>query len=202
MSINRRLIAGALIGCCLIAGGARAAPKLLENIPLQWTPTDSLASLGPLDLSGPLLSMKIHIDKLVDARQNPSAVAENREKPDKILPVTTSSDVAAFVTDHIKDTLHGAGLGIVDGPGDVTLSGEIRQFFVTETSLYHGEMSVLVHAKNAQGKEIWSGVLLGAAERFGRSYKADNYYETLSDMVVRASYNLLSNPEFRQALKQ
>jgi hypothetical protein len=63
-------------------------------------------------------------------------------------------------------------------------------------------MSVLVHAKNAQGKEIWSGVLLGAAERFGRSYKADNYYETLSDMVVRASYNLLSNPEFRQALKQ
>jgi hypothetical protein len=202
MSINHRLIAGALIGCCLIAGGARAAPKLLENIPLQWTPTDSLASLGPLDLSGPLLSMKIHIDKLVDARQNPSAVAENREKPDKILPVTTSSDVAAFVTDHIKDTLHGAGLGIVDGPGDVTLSGEIRQFFVTETSLYHGEMSVLVHAKNAQGKEIWSGVLLGAAERFGRSYKADNYYETLSDMVVRASYNLLSNPEFRQALKQ
>jgi hypothetical protein len=202
MAINHRLIGGALIACCLIAGSARAAPKMLENIPLQWTPTDSVASLGPLDLSGPLLSVRIHIEKLVDARQNPSTVAENREKPDKILPVTTSSDVADFVTDHLKDTLRGAGLSIVDGPGDVTLSGEIRQFFVMETSLYHGEMSLLIHAANAQGKEIWSGVLLGAAERFGRSYKADNYYETLSDVVVRASYNLLSNPEFRQALKQ
>jgi hypothetical protein len=199
--MSHRILASAFFACLLAGGAAYAGPKLLENIPLQWTPTDSLASLGPLDLSGPLLSSKIHVDLLVDTRENPSAVAENREKPDKVLPVTTSGNVAQFVTDHLKDTLRGAGLSIVDGPGDVNLSGEIRQFFVAETSMYHGDMSVLVHMKNAQGKEVWSGVILGSAERFGRSYKAENYYEAFSDMVLRAAYNLLSNPGFREALK-
>jgi hypothetical protein len=196
---THRLIA--LIAFCSLAGSVTAAPKL-DNIPLKWQPSESLGSIGPLDLSGPLIVVKVHIDKLVDTRQNPSAVGENREKPDRVLPVTTSSDVAEFVTDRLKETLRGANVNIVEGPGDVNLSGEIRQYFVTETNLYHGDLSILMHAKNAEGKEIWSGALLGGAEHFGRSYKADNYYESLSDSIVRAAYNLLTNQEFRQALKQ
>jgi len=42
----------------------------------------------------------------------------------------------------------------------------------------------------------------GGAENFGRSYKADNYYETLSNMVLRATYNLLANPGFHQAMQK
>ena len=33
-----------------------------------------------------------------------------------------------------------------------------------------------------------------ARQRFGRSYKAENTYETLSDSLIEATYNLLSNP--------
>ena len=183
----------------LLAAGATAAAKLLENIPLVWKPTDSLGTLGPLNLSGPVISTALHVDLLVDTRNNPSMIAENQEKPDKPLPVTTSGDVAAFVTDHMKDTLHVAGLNVVDGPGDMTLSGEIRQFFVTETSTYHSELSLVMHLKDAHGKEVWSGAVAGGTERFGRSYKAENYYETLSDAVLRATQNLLSNPAFTDA---
>lgn len=43
---------------------------------------------------------------------------------------------------------------------------------------------------------------VGDAERFGRSYKADNYCETMSDMVIRATYNLLANAGFREALQK
>jgi hypothetical protein len=46
-----------------------------------------------------------------------------------------------------------------------------------ETGTYRGSVSLLVHAKNAQGKDIWSGIIAGDAQRFGRSYKAENYYE-------------------------
>jgi hypothetical protein len=201
MMSNRRL-ATTLSILVFFAGQALAKDKLLENVPLKWTPTDSIAGLGPVDLSGAALGTAIHVDALVDTRQNPSAVAENREDERKVLPVTTSTDVAAFVTDHLKDMLRGAGLNLVDGPGDVTLSGEIRQFFVTETSLYHGDMSVLIHLKDNQGREVWSGVISGAPERFGRSYKLDNYYETLSDMIVRSAHSLLSNPGFRDALQK
>jgi hypothetical protein len=76
----------------------------------------------------------------------------------------------------------------------------VRQFFVTETNTYQGSVSLFVHLKNAAGKEIWSGVVLGSAEHFGRSYKAENYDETFSDMVLHVTYNLLADPAFHEAL--
>jgi hypothetical protein len=99
----------------------------------------------------------------------------------------------------MKDTLHVAGLNIVEGPGDMTLSGEIRQFFVTETSTYRSDLSLVMHLKDAHGKEVWSGAIAGGTKRFGRSYQAENYYETLSDAVLRATQNLLSSQAFTDA---
>jgi hypothetical protein len=185
----------------LVSGSAFGGADLL-NIPLNWKPTSTFASMGSIDLSGNIVATSIHFEALVDARQNPSLIAENREKANKFRQVTTTSDVAAFVTDHFKESLHAGGLNIVDGAADVTISGELRQFFVTETTTYMGEVSMVIHVKNSAGKEVWTGLVGGNAERFGRSYKADNYYETMSDMVLRASYNLLSNQGFRDTLQK
>jgi hypothetical protein len=200
MGVNMlRRIVPILCTTLLLASGGSAATQLLQNIPLVWTPTDSLGSLGPLDLGSPVITTPLHVDTLVDTRINPSLIAENREKPEKPLPVTTSSDVAAFITEHVKETLHVAGLNVVDGPGALVLSGEIRQFFVTETGTYHSELSLVLHLKDAHGKEIWSGAAAGSTQRFGRSYTAENYYETMSDAVLRATQNLLSNAAFKDA---
>lgn len=198
--MSHRIAAAGLLACFMLCGAAIASPTLLQNIALKWTPTQALSEMGPVDVSGPLLTVKIHIDAFADTRQDPAAIGENREKAGKFLPVTTSGDVAAFVTEHFREVLRGAAVNIVDGPGDVTLSGDLRQFFVAETNLYHGDLSLLIHLKNAQGKELWSGVILGGSERFGRSYKADNYYETMSDMVMNAAHNLLTNAAFSTAL--
>ncbi len=194
-----RRILSILCATVLLVGSGYAATKLLENIPLVWKPTDTLGSLGSLDLAAPVISTPLHVDALVDTRNNPALIGENQESPDKPLPVTTSGDVAAFVTDHLKDTLHVAGLNVVDGPGDMTLSGEIRQFFVTETSTYRSEVSLVMHLKDSHGKELWSGAVAAGTQRFGRSYQAENYYETLSDAVLRATQNLLSKPAFTDA---
>jgi len=179
--MGHRILAGGFFACLLLSGAAFARDDVLQNVPLKWSPTSTLAEIGPLDVSG---------------------VAENQEKTDHVRPVTTSSDVAAFLVDHLKETLQHAGVTIVDGGADVTITGEIRQFFVTETSMYRGEVSVLLHVKNSAGKEIWTGVIGGAAERFGRSYRLDNYQETMSDMVLHAAYNLLASPGFREALQK
>jgi hypothetical protein len=200
--MGHRILSGGLFACLLLSGAAFARDDILQNVPLKWSPTSTLAEMGPLDVSGALLTTKIHIDAFTDVRQNPTLVAENREKADKPRPVTTSSDVAAFLTDHLKDTLQHAGLTIVDSAADVNISGEIRNFFVAETSMYRGEVSVLLHVKNSAGKEIWTGVIGGAAERFGRSYRLDNYEETMSDMVLQAAYSLLASPGFREALQK
>jgi hypothetical protein len=192
------------IACLISVLGSAAAfgGADLLNIPLKWTPTSTFVSMGTIDLSGNIVATSIHFEALSDARQNPSSIAENRENTNKFRPVTTTSDVAAFVTDHFKESLHAAGLNIVDGAADITVSGELRQFLVTETTTYKGEVSVILHVKNSAGKELWTGVVGGDSERFGRSYKADNYYETMSDMVLRASYNLLSSQGFRDTLQK
>jgi hypothetical protein len=191
----------ACLTAVLVSATAFGGADLL-NIPLKWTPTSTLVSMGTIDLSGNIVTTSIHFEALTDARQNPSLIGENRENANKFRQVTTTSDVAAFVTDHFKESLHAAGLNIVDGAADVTISGELRQFFVTETTTYKGEVSVILHVKNSAGKDLWTGVVGGDSGRFGRSYKADNYYETVSDMVLRASYNLLSNQGFRDTLQK
>lgn len=190
--------AAAFLGALLINGAAFAAAGL-QNIPLQWKPTSSFSQMGTIDLSGGTITTKIHFDPLVDTRQNPTLVAENREKTEA-RQMTTSSDVAAFVTDHLKDTMRSAGLSVADAAADVTVSGEIRKFFVAEDSTYNGEISLMIHVKDGAGKELWSGVINGDATRFGRSYKAENYFEVMSDMLLRATYNLLATDGFRAAL--
>jgi hypothetical protein len=195
--MSHRIVAFVFAGC-LATGASYAADQPL-NMPLKWTPKESISSMGPLDLSGALLSTKIRIDAFTDARPDAAAVAENREKSQP-RPVTTSSDVPAFIADHMKEAMRGLGLSVVDSGGDVSLSAEVRQFFVTETNTYQGSVSLSVHLKDAAGKELWSGVVLGSAEHFGRSYKAENYDETFSDMVLHTTYNLLANPGFHEAL--
>jgi hypothetical protein len=191
----------AVVLACSLTASVCLAGNQLENIPLKWTPKETIGSMGPLDLSGAMLTTKIQVDMFTDARSDTGKVAENREKSQP-RPVTTSSDVPGFVADNMRAAMRGLGMSIVDSGADVVLSAEVRQFFVTETGTYKGDMALLVHLKNSAGKEIWTGVVLGSAEHFGRSYKAENYYETFSDMVLHATYNLLSNPGFHAALTQ
>jgi hypothetical protein len=186
--------------CATFVNGASFAAGALANIPLKWSPTSTLAEWGAIDLSGATITTKIHWDGLTDARENPTLVAENREKENNIRTLTTSTDVAAFVSDHMKEAVHGAGLNVVDGGADVNVSGELRKFFVTETGTYNGEISVLVHVKNGAGKELWTGIISGDASRWGRSYNAANYFETMSNMILSATYNLLNSAGFRDSL--
>ena len=197
--MRQQFLAAAFFGSLFVNGTVFAGGAGLQNIPLQWKPTSNFSAMGTIDLSGGTVTTKIHFDPLVDTRQNPTLVAENREKAEA-RPMTTSTDVAAFVTDHLKDTVRSAGLSVVDTAADMNVSGEIRKFFVAEDSTYNGEISLMIHVTDGAGKELWAGVINGDATRFGRSYKAENYFEVMSDMLLRATYNLLSSDGFRAAL--
>lgn len=180
-----------------LAFGCAHAPVPLNNIPLAWTPSDTVSENGAVDMTG-LADAKLKIEKFTDTRKNPALIAENREKGVK--SVTTRDDVAAYVTDHLAESLKTTGLGVVD-TGDVpVLTGEIDNFFVTEVSTYHAEVTLHVTLKSASGKTLWTGIVGGSSTTFGKSYSAPNYYKVLSNAVVDAAHNLLSNPAFHNAL--
>ncbi|MDR3445750.1 YajG family lipoprotein [Dyella sp.] len=183
----------------LAASGSAMASKDLSNIPLVWSPTQSFAEFGAVDLNG-ISNVKVQINGFTDVRKNPALIAENHEK-NPVRQVITKDNVAAFLTDHVKETFTKAGLNVVDSGGDVVVSGEIRDFFVNENDQYVGNVTVYVTVTNTAGKVLWQGVAGGGATNFGRSYKADNYYETLSNSVLKLSNSLLNSQGFHSALQ-
>lgn len=188
-----------LFAALLVASGSAMASKDLSNIALVWSPTQSFAEFGAIDLNG-IGNVKVQFNGFTDVRKNPALIAENHEK-DPARQVTTKDNVASFLTDHVKETFGKAGLNVVDTGGDVIVSGEIRDFFVNETDQYVGNITAYVTVTNAAGKVLWQGVAGGGATNFGRSYKADNYYETLSNAVLKLSNSMLNSPGFRAALQ-
>lgn len=182
----------------LLAFLAGCASTGLENIPLLWKPTTGMFSIGSAELAE-LQNARLQIDPVIDKRENPALIGQNREEqtPRK---VTTPEDVSAFVTNRMKALVSAAGIKVVDGGGTAILKTELRQFFVDETDTYQAEVILRVTLTDPDGNVLWSGLTSGASARRGRSYRADNYYETLSDSLVGAVQQLIQNRGFRKAL--
>jgi hypothetical protein len=183
-----------LIVLLTVVSGADAKTKILEHVPLQWKPT-SVVKLGTMEMS----QATIQFEPFQDIRENKEAIGENDEDS-KPKPVTTTDDVGAFVSTHVRELFDHAGLKTVDSNATVTIKGEVKRFFVRETSTYQSEVAVHLAVVAPDGRTLWSGLATGDASRFGRSYKLENYYETLSDAVVNAVSSMLESAEFQKAL--
>ncbi len=174
--------------------GVYAKTRLLEHVPLQWRATSEL-KLGTMTMS----QAPIQFETFRDVRDNKEAIGENRED-ETPKPVTTTDDVGAFVSTHMRELFDHAGLKTVDTNGSVIIKGEVTQFFVRETSTYKSAVAVHLTVVGADGKTLWSGLASGEATRFGRSYKLENYYEVLSDATVNTVSSMLQSVEFQKAL--
>ena len=178
-----------------VAGCAHMGSNV--GIPLVWKPTTSVAKAGTLDLTG-REDARLRVE-VTDNRNDPGFIGRNTEKlpPRK---VTTPDNVAAFVNEHLNQLISGTGLTEVDSAGSLILKAEILQFFVEETETYNGDVRLKVTLIDRSGNPVWTGITSGAATRFGRSYKAENYYETLSNSLIEAVRHLMQNASFRSAL--
>lgn len=189
---------GYRVGVALLAVSLAAhAAALLEHVPLKWRPTSELR-LGAMEMA----QTPVQFEAFKDVRDEPEKIGENREDDDKVKPVTTSDDVGAFVSTHMRELFDRAGLKTVDHGGGVIVKGEVKQFFVRETSTYKAEVAVHLTVVGPDGATRWSGVASGEAKRFGRSYNLENYYEVLSDALVNTTSSMLQAPEFQRALGQ
>jgi len=173
---------------------AYATTQLLEHVPLRWKPT-SEPRLGAMQMS----QTPIQFETFQDVRDNKDAIGENLED-DKPRPVTTTDDVGAFVSSHMRELFDHAGLKTVDSNGTITIRGEVRQFFVRETTTYKSAVAVHLTVVGHDGRTLWSGLASGDATRFGRSYNLEDYYEVLSDAIVNTVSSMLQSADVRKAL--
>lgn len=179
----------------LSSTAAACVTEPLVNEPLEWRPTSTL-NASSVDNSS---HTRIQFGPFTDARQDPQLIAENNED-DVPKRVTTNGDVGAFVGHHLRELFDHGGLNTVDEGGDVIVTGEVRQFFVHETSTYKGDVAVHLTMRSRDGAVLWEGAISGSATRFGRSYNLENYYEVLSDSLINATDTLMQDFDFRAAL--
>jgi len=198
---NVLILSAVIVLVIASAGDTLAKKKDLEGIPLVWKPTTELGEKGAVNLTG-LDKVRIRVETLSDNRENPDLIGENLEDEDKgtVLRVTTSDRVADFVSKRMTELLGDMGLEIVDEGGDVIIGGEVKKFFVEERNTYQSDVSLKIRVLDAEGNTLWAGLTGGSAKRFGRSLKAENYYETLCDGLIDAVYALFEAEGFREAL--
>ena len=177
-----------------------AADGPTHPTPQVWKPTSALLTgSGPVNLM-PFANLKLAMVPLTDKRADKGLLGENQEKA-KSRYVATTDDVAAFVSQHLLALFAEPGLPISAKTEGATavLSGEILRFQVTEKETYQGEFRAILQIESA-GKVLWKGLAVGQSTRFGRSYKLENYHETLSDCLVDAVAHLLADKAFVGAL--
>lgn len=184
------IVAVALLGGC--------ATTALENVPLVWKPTTGMFALDPADRQA-LQDVKLELAPVTDRRSDPGLIGRNlsQEPPRR---VTTRDEVAAFVGARMAQMFAAAGVQVVESGGTAVLHTEVRQFLVDEMNTYQAEVILMCTLTGADGSTLWSGITSGLVGRYGRSYRADNYYESLSDALVAATRELLQRPAFREAL--
>jgi len=175
------------------------AAKLHSDIPLVWKPTNDLYDADTTGQPGSY-SHKYKIMSFTDNRENKNEIAKNTENADG-KTVTTRDDVADWCRSRFKAILKQNGFNVVEDNANVIIKGEVLQFYVNEEYIYKANVGIKITAENIAGKVMWQGMMIGKAKRFGRSYKLENYYETLSDAYLDAVNGLLKNNEFRMALQ-
>lgn len=192
------------------AGKAQAAQKTdkqetpeLLNIPLLWKPTVTVSAMGAIDLTV-FQNKSFTIKPFNDLRTNPSEIGKNVEKKlsDKVLLVTTRDNVAAWLTDRVASVLREFEAPVVKEGGTMSLEADIVKFYVTEESVYKADVGLKIRARSKTGDVIWEGMIAVSNQNWGSSYKAENYYEVLSNTCIDAVNALLKSDSFLQAVQK
>jgi hypothetical protein len=195
----KRRFAIALVAYILLAAawlGAR--PKELWIV-LKWNPNAKPVSTA-LDTTGGLRPFRVAPIK--DSRTKGEQVGENVEKKVAV-PVYTKSNVAEFVRDNFVAQLQRTGFEIETGESSqLTMRSEIVEFWVSEGEHYDASVRLRVSMIDSAGKELWSGMLTGASNNFGRSLKPDNYTEAFSNSILELTAKVAATPAFRQAISK
>jgi len=169
------------------------------TIPLQYKTMASPAEFTSLPACATLSGVRV-----IDSRDEKALgkrFVEGKSAP--AASVTTSSDVAAWVSTALDSAIKREGVAI-SGSSAPKLVVTVEQITTSENVLhrsgYEGRITLSAELQSAQGQSCWKGRSEGAAENYGYAGSAENYQETLNHAVDRAIIRLLGTPEFKKAI--
>jgi hypothetical protein len=187
-----------VIGGCSNSAPAGGGPVV---VPLSYTPEHATDSIRAYP--GAVPPTRIFVGRFEDKRDRMDGIGENVEHANPV-QIVAGSDPAEFFRQTLATQLRRAGLNVTEDPAqaDRIITGDLTRFWVEESNNYQGEVAAQIRVADRSGAVRWEGAAVGHGENFGRSLSAENYRQTLSDAMVRLTYDsLLNNPDFQNALR-
>jgi hypothetical protein len=135
--------------------------------------------------------------------EDPAVIGESSDDDDKLWPVRSTGDVAAWANEVLQKTAAGWGVKTSDS-APLVLTGRLTHFVLTEGnkavgSVYNGDVKVAFALKDSRGKLLWEGAAGGDATRYGKARNAENANEVLNDATKEAYADLFANPGLQDA---
>jgi hypothetical protein len=183
---------------CSHDGRSGGGPVIVS---LSYTPEHARDSIKPYPVTVP--QTRIYVGRFEDQRDKKDSIGVNSEHSTPVR-VLTNSDPAEFFRQTLATQLRRAGLNVVDdaAQADRIITGNLVRFWVEEANNYQADVEASIRVVEKAGAEKWQGSATGHGENFGSSLSPENYRQTLSDAMVRLTYeNLLTNPGFQDAIK-
>jgi hypothetical protein len=195
-----------LLSLTLVLGSSVLAAKdkeELKDLSLEWKPTKDIRTFKAIDISV-FQNAHFAVKSFKDLRKKPAEIGVNIDKKysERELPVTTKDHVADWLTYHFSKALSNFEIDVVKEKSNFTLEADIIKFYVIEESLYKAEVALKIRLLSKANTVIWEEMISGNATRFGKSYFALNYFETLSDAVLSAVHSLLQNDAFKGVVQK
>jgi hypothetical protein len=175
----------------LFATEASWAGKALENVELVFRDSDVKDDYDKNEWNPEFLNLTFNVQPAVDDRKDPAAKAIGFCQ-DKKVPITTKSDIAAFVTTSVGHIMDQTGIR-TSKDSKVKLYLDLRDFFVEEGNMYEGRIQIGYTVVGERGDTLYSKVAFSTSKRWGRSYNLDNYMETLTGALYSNVDEFLKN---------
>ncbi len=180
-----------------LAAPVPAKKKNNPNVELEFIPQQAVAAASAA-ITHDMLSRPVEL-RVEDSRkeENQPKIGTRTDDDDRRHTLLAVNEVGPFFAGTLRDVMDDWGIETEDGAG-IVLDIALVQIKVTESNqavgaTYSAEIRLSAQLQDRKGKELWSGTVVGDASRYGKKFSNDNVNEVLSDALLEATANLLSN---------
>ena len=185
-----------LAAAILIATNSVPAKPNITSFPLEFTPQQHVAA-EEVTLHHSLLEHPVRL-RLIDERPIAllAEIGSRTNDDDQLFKLKATNEVLPFVEQVSSQLLRDWGV-IIDDDAELVLAVTLRRFALMEINQAVGASFDAVvrfdaELQNRSGDTLWSGSSIGDAARYGKKFSNPNCNEVLSDALLEAWPNLLS----------
>ena len=173
------------------------AKKNTTDVRLDFRPQQEIGG-AEADITRDMLERSVEL-RIHDSRpgDDASEIGTRTDDDDRLHTLRSTNDVGEYVSEVLGELAGEWGLKVEEG-ADLVLDVALVKFKIVETNqavgaTFNADVRLSTELQDSGGQELWSGTSPGDATRYGKKFSNENVNEVLSDALLEAFAELLSD---------